>query len=57
MKTPITLILGEQATGKSMLLKHIYNALTWFPARLKMSVLRAWLCLIKTLPFLVCSLK
>ncbi len=34
-KQPITLILGEQATGKSMLLKHIYNALTWFPARLK----------------------
>ena len=32
---PITLILGEQATGKSMLLKHIYHALTWFPARLK----------------------
>jgi len=34
-KQPITLILGEQATGKSMLLKHIYHALTWFPARLK----------------------
>lgn len=34
-KQPITLILGEQTTGKSMLLKHIYNALTWFPARLK----------------------
>ena len=32
---PITLILGEQATGKTMLLKHIYQALTWFPARLK----------------------
>lgn len=31
-KQPITLILGEQATGKSMLLKHIYHALTWFPA-------------------------
>lgn len=24
-KQPITLILGEQATGKSMLLKHIYH--------------------------------
>jgi len=34
-KQPITLILGEQATGKSMLLKHTYHALTWFPARLK----------------------
>ncbi|MBJ9721743.1 AAA family ATPase [Acinetobacter calcoaceticus] len=34
-KQPITLILGEQATGKSMLLKHTYHALTWFPARFK----------------------
>lgn len=34
-KQPVTLILGEQATGKSMLLKHTYHALTWFPARLK----------------------
>ncbi|WP_255787500.1 AAA family ATPase [Acinetobacter pittii] len=34
-KQPITLILGEQATGKSMLLKHTYHALTWLPARLK----------------------
>ena len=32
---PITLILGEQATGKTTLLKHIYQALTWFPARFK----------------------
>lgn len=32
---PITLILGEQSTGKSMLLKHIFHALTWFPARIK----------------------
>lgn len=32
---PITLILGEQATGKTTLLKHIYQALSWFPARLK----------------------
>ena len=34
-KQPITLILGKQATGKSMLLKHTYHALTWLPARLK----------------------
>ncbi|RKG32363.1 ATP-binding protein [Acinetobacter guerrae] len=32
---PITLILGEQSTGKTTLLKHIYQALSWFPARLK----------------------
>ncbi|WP_130803622.1 AAA family ATPase [Acinetobacter ihumii] len=32
---PVTLILGEQATGKTTLLKHIYQALSWFPARLK----------------------
>lgn len=32
---PITLIIGDQASGKTTLLKHIYQALTWYPARLK----------------------
>ncbi len=32
---PITLILGDQASGKTSLLKHCYQALSWFPARLK----------------------
>ncbi|ENW79040.1 hypothetical protein F909_03365 [Acinetobacter sp. ANC 3929] len=32
---PITLILGDQATGKSTILKNIYQSLTWFSARYK----------------------
>lgn len=32
---PITLILGEQATGKTTVLRNIYQALTWFSARYK----------------------
>lgn len=32
---PITLILGEQSTGKTAIIKNIYQALTWFPARFK----------------------
>ena len=32
---PITLILGEQGVGKTTLLKHIFQALSWFPARFK----------------------
>lgn len=32
---PITLILGDQATGKTTVLKNIYQALTWFSARFK----------------------
>ena len=32
---PITLILGDQATGKTSILKHAYQALTWFAARYK----------------------
>lgn len=32
---PITLILGDQATGKTSILKHAYQALTWFSARYK----------------------
>jgi predicted ATP-binding protein involved in virulence len=32
---PITLILGNQATGKSTILKNIYQSLTWFSARYK----------------------
>lgn len=31
----ITLIVGEQGSGKSSLLKHTYQALTWFQARYK----------------------
>lgn len=34
-KKPVTLILGEQSSGKTAILKHIYQALTWFPARFK----------------------
>lgn len=33
--TPITLILGDQASGKTTLIKHIYQALTWYATRLK----------------------
>ncbi len=32
---PLTLIIGDQASGKTSILKNIYQALTWFPARLK----------------------
>lgn len=32
---PITLILGNQSSGKTAIIKNIYQALTWFPARLK----------------------
>ncbi|MCJ8162570.1 ATP-binding protein [Acinetobacter zhairhuonensis] len=32
---PITLILGDQASGKTSILKHAYQALTWFSARYK----------------------
>ncbi len=32
---PITLIIGDQASGKTAIIKNIYQALTWFPARLK----------------------
>lgn len=32
---PITLILGDHATGKTSILKHAYQALTWFSARYK----------------------
>ncbi|RZF52991.1 ATP-binding protein [Acinetobacter halotolerans] len=32
---PITLILGDQATGKTTVLKNIYQALSWFSARYK----------------------
>lgn len=32
---PISLIVGEQASGKTAIIKNIYQALTWFPARLK----------------------
>lgn len=34
-KKPITLILGDQATGKTAIVKNIYHALTWFSARFK----------------------
>ena len=34
-KKPITLILGDQSTGKTAIIKNIYQALTWFPARFK----------------------
>lgn len=30
---PVTLILGDQGSGKTALLKHLYQALTWFSAR------------------------
>lgn len=32
---PITLILGAQASGKTAILKNIYQSLTWFAARFK----------------------
>lgn len=31
----VTLILGDQGTGKTAILKNLYQALTWFPARFK----------------------
>lgn len=31
----ITLIVGDQASGKTAIIKNIYQALSWFPARLK----------------------
>ena len=34
-KTPVTLILGEQSTGKSALIRNIFHALSWFAARAK----------------------
>ncbi len=34
-KKPITLILGDQAAGKTAIVKNIYQALTWFSARFK----------------------
>ena len=33
--TPITLILGDQGSGKTAILKFTYQALTWFAARYK----------------------
>ncbi len=32
---PVTLIIGEQASGKTTLLKSMFHALSWFPARFK----------------------
>ncbi|WP_010111769.1 AAA family ATPase [Acinetobacter sp. P8-3-8] len=32
---PITVIVGDQASGKTAIIKNIYQALTWFPARYK----------------------
>lgn len=32
---PITLIIGDCSSGKTAIIKNIYQALTWFPARLK----------------------
>ena len=32
---PVTLIVGDQASGKTAIIKNIFQALTWFPARLK----------------------
>lgn len=32
---PVILILGDQGSGKTSLLKHIFQALTWFSARYK----------------------
>ena len=32
---PITLILGDQSSGKTSLLRFSYQALTWFAARYK----------------------
>ncbi|MGR3976214.1 AAA family ATPase [Acinetobacter sp. 1207_04] len=31
----VTLIIGEQASGKTTLLKNMFHALSWFPARFK----------------------
>lgn len=31
----VTLILGEQASGKTAIIKNIYQGLSWFPARFK----------------------
>lgn len=32
---PITLILGDQSTGKTTIIKNVYHALSWFSARFK----------------------
>lgn len=32
---PVTVIVGDQASGKTAIIKNIYQALTWFPARYK----------------------
>ncbi|QIO04755.1 AAA family ATPase [Acinetobacter shaoyimingii] len=32
---PITVILGDQASGKTAIIKNIYQSLTWFSSRLK----------------------
>lgn len=32
---PVTLIVGDQASGKTAIIKNIYQALSWFSARLK----------------------
>ena len=32
---PVTLILGEQASGKTAIIKNIYQGLSWFPSRFK----------------------
>ena len=34
-KTPVTLILGDQGSGKTILLRLSYQALTWFSARFR----------------------
>lgn len=34
-KKTITVIIGDQASGKTAIIKNIYQALTWFPARYK----------------------
>lgn len=33
--SPITVIYAQHGSGKTQLLKHLFHALTWFPARLK----------------------
>lgn len=35
VEKPIALLIGDQASGKTAILKNIYQALTWFPARYK----------------------
>ncbi|SPL68848.1 AAA family ATPase [Acinetobacter stercoris] len=35
LSKPVTLILGHQAAGKTAIIKNIYQALTWYSARLK----------------------